>query len=146
MRIIHVVLSSLMLSLGIGCMVAAGPSGGSESEGAGDVATESTSGEELVGESSEAIGIGVRCGGAICGPGTYCCNASCGICAPKGGACTQQVCEPVAEPIDPKEIIVIERKCGKNVCGKDEFCCNPSCGTCAPRGGACTQQICPALE
>ena len=32
------------------------------------------------------------CGGATCGEGTYCCNASCGICAPLDGACTQQVC------------------------------------------------------
>lgn len=33
------------------------------------------------------------CGHAICGRGTYCCNASCSICAPDGGFCTQQFCE-----------------------------------------------------
>ncbi len=33
------------------------------------------------------------CGENTCGPGTYCCNASCGICAPKGGACTLQICD-----------------------------------------------------
>jgi len=33
------------------------------------------------------------CGDNTCGAGTYCCNASCGICAPKGGACTQQLCK-----------------------------------------------------
>lgn len=32
------------------------------------------------------------CGGNICGKGTYCCNASCGICVPKGMLCTQQAC------------------------------------------------------
>lgn len=34
------------------------------------------------------------CGGNICPAGTFCCNASCGTCAPIGGACTQQVCLP----------------------------------------------------
>jgi hypothetical protein len=33
------------------------------------------------------------CGGNVCPKGTFCCNASCGTCAPLGGACTQQVCE-----------------------------------------------------
>ena len=33
------------------------------------------------------------CGGNVCGKGTFCCNASCGTCAPLGGACTQQVCD-----------------------------------------------------
>lgn len=33
------------------------------------------------------------CGDRRCGPGTYCCNASCGICAPVGGFCTQIACE-----------------------------------------------------
>jgi hypothetical protein len=36
---------------------------------------------------------GELCGGSVCGPGEYCCNPSCGICAPLGGACTHQVCE-----------------------------------------------------
>jgi hypothetical protein len=36
---------------------------------------------------------GEPCGRNVCGPGTFCCNESCGICAPKGGACTQVICE-----------------------------------------------------
>ena len=32
------------------------------------------------------------CGDNVCGSGEYCCNSSCGICAPEGGFCTQQVC------------------------------------------------------
>ena len=36
----------------------------------------------------------VACGGNTCASGEYCCNESCGICAPEGGVCTQQVCEP----------------------------------------------------
>lgn len=34
------------------------------------------------------------CGNTTCGAGTFCCNASCGICAPTGGFCTQQLCNP----------------------------------------------------
>jgi hypothetical protein len=32
------------------------------------------------------------CGKNVCGAGFYCCNASCGICAPEGGACIQIAC------------------------------------------------------
>jgi hypothetical protein len=32
------------------------------------------------------------CGDKVCGKGTFCCNSSCGTCAPLGGACTQQIC------------------------------------------------------
>ncbi|HVH44402.1 MAG TPA: hypothetical protein VM925_18745, partial [Labilithrix sp.] len=35
---------------------------------------------------------GEPCGPTTCGVDEYCCNESCGICAPTGGACTQQVC------------------------------------------------------
>ena len=38
-------------------------------------------------------GPGVRCGDGRCGAGEVCCNASCGICTPPDGVCTQQVCE-----------------------------------------------------
>ncbi|HEX6241097.1 MAG TPA: hypothetical protein VFZ61_09395 [Polyangiales bacterium] len=41
-------------------------------------------------------GPGGSCGGKTCGPGTYCCNASCGICASKKGACLDVICEPPA--------------------------------------------------
>lgn len=34
------------------------------------------------------------CGTKTCGAGEYCCNASCGICAPLGGACIQIACVP----------------------------------------------------
>lgn len=35
---------------------------------------------------------GQPCKDKVCGADQFCCNPSCGICAPKGGACTQQVC------------------------------------------------------
>jgi hypothetical protein len=71
-----------------------------------------------------------KCGDNVCGKGEYCCNESCGICAPEGGSCTQQLCYPAGET------------CGDNTCAPNEHCCNESCGICAPEGGSCTQQIC----
>lgn len=86
---------------------------------------------EVTAEADDELKLAGRiCGDTICGKGTTCCNASCGICVPKGGVCTQQVCEPEPEP------------CGANVCGAGTYCCNASCGICAPDGGFCTQQMC----
>lgn len=39
---------------------------------------------------------GEQCGDSVCGAGMYCCNSSCGICAPDGGYCIQMACgEPL---------------------------------------------------
>jgi len=47
--------------------------------------------DELVGVQLEAR---EACGEVTCGAETFCCNASCGICAPiDGGTCTDQLCE-----------------------------------------------------
>ena len=35
---------------------------------------------------------GEACGKNVCPADQTCCNASCGICAPKGGACIQIAC------------------------------------------------------
>lgn len=35
---------------------------------------------------------GEVCGSRVCSAKQFCCNFSCSICAPLGGACTQQVC------------------------------------------------------
>ncbi len=32
------------------------------------------------------------CGNTVCGSDEFCCNESCGICAPIGGSCTQEFC------------------------------------------------------
>ncbi len=34
----------------------------------------------------------VPCDGAVCGAEEFCCNESCGICAPRGGSCIQRTC------------------------------------------------------
>lgn len=36
------------------------------------------------------------CGDTVCTGGNFCCNASCSICAPRGGHCTQQICPPTS--------------------------------------------------
>lgn len=51
---------------------------------------------ECVVEDGQAVCVplgGERCGDTVCGPGRVCCNASCGICTPPGGACIQIVCD-----------------------------------------------------
>jgi len=41
----------------------------------------------------------VSCGNTWCPQGQECCNPSCGICVPPGGACTQQACNPACNPV-----------------------------------------------
>ena len=42
----------------------------------------------------KSAGGGALCGTKHCGAGQYCCNSSCGICAPVGSACIQIACSP----------------------------------------------------
>ena len=81
---------------------------------------------------------GVQCGKVTCAAGQECCNASCSTCVEKGGACTQQVCEPEPQP-EPVT-------CGTTTCGAGETCCNASCGICTKPGEGCTKQLCPTPE
>ncbi|HZI11299.1 MAG TPA: hypothetical protein VE153_13020 [Myxococcus sp.] len=85
--------------------------------------------------------LGQQCGTTVCGAGTYCCNASCNRCAPKGVLCTQEVCNTGTVAPESEEPS-LGQPCGSNTCGSGTFCCNASCGICAPRGGSCTQQVC----
>jgi len=39
-----------------------------------------------------ADGPSVPCGTNSCTGGTYCCNPTCGVCAPRGALCTAQIC------------------------------------------------------
>ncbi|MCA9880132.1 MAG: hypothetical protein KC442_20195 [Thermomicrobiales bacterium] len=78
-------------------------------------------------------GPGVPCGPRTCRNDQICCDAECGICGGRNGACPMIACVPSGpEP----------QRCGRNICGDGEYCCNPSCGVCAPLDGACTQQVC----
>ncbi|MGI9332311.1 MAG: DUF6748 domain-containing protein [Gammaproteobacteria bacterium] len=52
---------------------------------------------------------GEICGNNVCAEGTYCCNRSCGICAPDGGACIDVVCAvPDLSPLVPPPAITLE--------------------------------------
>jgi hypothetical protein len=120
---------------------------GCAADGPDPVATQS---DEMIGDIIGPIG-GGQCGPRVCGPGTRCCNASCGVCTPPGAECTQQICSTTEaasmSEADVQSLIIIGGgQCGPNVCGPGSFCCNASCGTCAPRGGVCTQQICNPTE
>ncbi|GAB1315648.1 hypothetical protein MFIFM68171_05858 [Madurella fahalii] len=71
------------------------------------------------------------CGPNVCASGQVCCNASCGICAMPGEACTEQAC--------------LGPQCGPDVdffCPLGQVCCNESCGKCAPPGTPCTMEGC----
>ncbi len=74
-----------------------GTSGGTSSIGnaGGNVSTHSGGANPMGGGSSSDTGgssSGVTCGTAVCPSGQYCCNASCGMCAPMGAACIQIAC------------------------------------------------------
>lgn len=70
------------------------------------------------------------CGKAFCADGFVCCNASCGICTPPGGACTQQVCDdqPTCQPVTCE--IACEHGFQKDADGCEICACNPP--TCLP--------------
>lgn len=102
---------------------------------------------------------GEQCGSKVCTGKTFCCNASCGICAPIGGGCTQQAClsdedaEAVASEASEaaaaapeSDLVIVPQQCGKVTCTGNTHCCNASCGTCVPPGGECTQQICTPTD
>ncbi len=61
-------------------------------------------------------GEGVACGKGTCAAGDVCCNESCGVCTPPGGACTQQVC------IDPGPTCDLDCKEGTH-CELQEITC-----------------------
>jgi hypothetical protein len=56
---------------------------------------EPTQGEETVADQQSAMSPArkhTKCGPSVCYEGEFCCNESCGICAPTGSVCTQQLC------------------------------------------------------
>ncbi|HVU05388.1 MAG TPA: hypothetical protein VHE30_26760 [Polyangiaceae bacterium] len=67
----------------------ANPGSGGQAHGAGGGSAGATGGG-----TAGAHGGGIACGKNTCGAGQYCCNASCGMCAPMGAACIQIACNP----------------------------------------------------
>ncbi len=113
------------------------------------------------------------CGDNICAPGQFCCNESCGLCAPEGGACPDIACNggvvcsgiacelpnaqccpgcrpgesfcSTAEGVCPELDCPPPPTCGGVACGADEECC-PGCSPGDERcvpAGSCTPPPCP---
>jgi len=55
------------------------------------------------------------CGNTVCKEGEYCCNESCGICAPLGEGCIALWCGPTLEPCD-------ETECGSPIPEPTDLC------------------------
>lgn len=49
-------------------------------------------------KSKKGAAQGEPCNATVCGPGEFCCNFSCSICAPLGSSCTQQFCGDEGAP------------------------------------------------
>jgi hypothetical protein len=85
------------------------------------------------------------CGDNTCGAGEYCCNASCGICAPEGGACIQIACEPLCHDVceEGDALATTCGDCAATVCAADPYCCNTAWdGICVSEAA----QLCGACE
>jgi hypothetical protein len=96
----------------------------------------------------------VICGPNACGPGEYCCNSSCGICAPNGADCPAIACETCGDTVCAptqqcccNQCIGMDEACpgtclkecnSKNPCDAGEECC---CGMCMP-GNGCDLALC----
>jgi hypothetical protein len=75
------------------------------------------------------------CGGTICQDDEYCCNRSCGICAPIDGACILKYCDsdtPTADPTSTQQ-----PKNDGNTCQRDSDCHPIYCFT-----TPCPQPVC----
>lgn len=91
MKLVAAILSLLCIALGVSCSVDMTPPPPEE-------------GEEIGVSRDEAQAS--PCGNAVCSSREYCCNRSCSICAPLGGACTQEVC--TSYPRSPRSCVTSE--------------------------------------
>ena len=81
------------------------------------------------------------CGPNVCAAGEYCCNESCGICAPEGGSCIEIGCSGDGGLPDV-DAGPVRESCGSVLCDEGMVCCNESCGICTPPDGACIALAC----
>jgi hypothetical protein len=108
---------------GAGGESAGAGSGGAAQSGQGGAAAGSA-GTAGGGSGGGAAGGGPVCGGKYCGADEYCCNPSCGTCAPRGQGC-------LADPCD-------RMRCGRLLCAEGSSCCSASCEECGSACGAIT--------
>jgi hypothetical protein len=100
--------TALLVLLGTACAAVPDSPGEGAQGSAGARMRESPQGSEGVAvaapvlqrpESRRAELDGRSCGAHLCPEDHYCCNESCGICAPRGGVCIQRQCGPAALPL-----------------------------------------------
>jgi hypothetical protein len=103
---------------------------------------------------------GRPCGASLCNEDHYCCNESCGICAPRGGACLQRQCGPAALPLrqcsSNADCHTISSYCDGcqclpgNVLDPEPTCLKPlvACfvDPCRDKYAACLDGICKLME
>ncbi len=81
--------------------------------------------------------VGEACGNTVCAVGDFCCNESCGICAPPGGSCIEIACTAQcahSECNQGNALTTTCSDCATAVCEQDAFCCTDSWD------GLCVQQ------
>lgn len=102
-------------------------------------------------------GVGEACGQSMCAMGEFCCNPSCGICAPPGGGCIELACAPCGHGVCETGGALDAGcdQCVGKLCDQDPFCCETAwdtlcvdqaaelCGSChAPDPEDCEHDEC----
>jgi hypothetical protein len=78
---------------------------------------------------TDGAGAGTACGSALCSSGQYCCNINCSICAPMGGVCINQACQPPSTWACAND----------NDCSlMDDYCTGCDCRALGPKGSLAT--------
>jgi hypothetical protein len=74
------------------------------------------------------------CGNTLCASGESCCNLNCGLCAPSGGGCTKQLCEPPTAWACTND---------SDCTAVDDYCGGCNCQVLGPKGqlGTCTKGL-----
>ena len=125
----------LAVVLGVGCgssrnlhsdggtdavSAAGGHSGGAGGHSAsGGAPGTGGSGSGGAGVADAGADAGLRCGNNFCTGLSYCCNPTCGVCAPQGALCAAQICGADASSLFDAFGCVAIPALDKNNCGDD---------------------------
>lgn len=89
-------LLAFLCLLPLACSKKAEPPSAPTGTGGDTVRATPETGQVVLGSGGAAAEGGIPCGSRTCAAGQICCNASCGICTPPDGVCTQQLCDAPA--------------------------------------------------
>ena len=96
-----------------------GAGGHSASGGAPGAPGTGGSGSGGAGVADAGADAGLRCGNNFCTGLSYCCNPTCGVCAPQGALCAAQICGADASSLFDAFGCVAIPALDKNNCGDD---------------------------